>query len=58
MLGRGGQRLRDLETQTATKIQVPGQADPSDKITVAGIKEGIEKAIHELQMISDEQVRR
>ena len=57
ILGRGGQRLRDLETQTATKIQVPGQADPSDKITVAGIKEGIEKAIHELQMISDEQVR-
>jgi len=55
ILGRGGQRLRDLETQTATKIQVPGQADSSDKITVAGIKEGIDKAVHELQMISDEQ---
>ncbi|XP_043241584.1 vigilin-like isoform X4 [Amphibalanus amphitrite] len=55
ILGRGGQRLRDLETQTATKIQVPGQADPSYKITVSGVKESVEKAVHELQMISDEQ---
>ncbi|KAF0300950.1 Vigilin [Amphibalanus amphitrite] len=49
ILGRGGQRLRDLETQTATKIQVPGQADPSDKITVAGVKEGVEKNISRMQ---------
>ncbi|XP_037085913.1 vigilin-like [Pollicipes pollicipes] len=55
ILGRGGQRLRELEAQTATKIHVPGQADPSDKVNVTGIKDGIEKAVHELQSISDEQ---
>lgn len=53
ILGRGGQKLRDLETQTATKIHVPSQNDTSELVTVAGIKEGIEKAVHELLSITD-----
>jgi hypothetical protein len=32
-------------------------ADSSDKITITGTKEGIEKAVHEIKVTSDEQVR-
>lgn len=31
--------------------------DQSDTITITGTKEGIEKAEHEIRVISDEQVR-
>jgi hypothetical protein len=45
-----------LEKTTATKISVPNMADSSDKITITGTKEGIEKAVHEIKVTSDEQV--
>lgn len=48
--------LADLELQTATKVSVPRSDDPSELITITGTKDGIEKARHEIQMISDEQV--
>jgi malonyl CoA-acyl carrier protein transacylase len=35
---------------------VPPVADSSDKITITGTKEGIEKAMHEIRVTSDEQV--
>lgn len=57
ILGKAGGRLKDLEKETATKIQVPGIADPSEKITVQGTKDSIDKAVHEIMVISDEQVR-
>lgn len=56
ILGKQGQRLKDLEQKTATKINVPGMQDQSDIITITGTKEGIEKAEHEIRVISDEQV--
>lgn len=55
ILGKGGQKLQELETLTATKITVPKMTDQSDSITMTGTKEGIEKAIHEIRLISDEQ---
>ncbi|XP_071446747.1 vigilin [Hetaerina americana] len=55
ILGAKGLRLRELEKNTATKINVPSIADPSDLITVTGTREGIDKAIHEIKVISDEQ---
>ena len=40
---------------TSTKITIPKAGDASDGITVLGNKEGIEKALHEIKLISDEQ---
>merc|ERR1719361_3145453 len=55
ILGRGGSKLQELEQKTATKISLPKVNDTSDKITISGPKEGIDKAIHEIRIISDEQ---
>lgn len=48
--------MRELEKNTATKINVPSIADNSDVITITGTKEGIEKAEHEIRVCSEEQV--
>jgi len=56
ILGSKGKRLSDLELLTATKISVPRQDDPSDEIKVTGTRDGIDKVVDEIQLISDEQV--
>ena len=53
ILGRGGKKLQDLELATATRINIPRD---SDIIRIVGTKEGIDRARHEMQVISDEQV--
>lgn len=58
ILGKKGERLRDLEKATATKINVPNVNEESDKLTITGTKEGIEKAEHKLRTMSDEQSKR
>uniref|UniRef100_A0A1Q3FI46 Putative vigilin n=1 Tax=Culex tarsalis TaxID=7177 RepID=A0A1Q3FI46_CULTA len=58
ILGKKGDRLRELERTTATKINVPRINDESDVITISGTKEGIEKAEHEIRITSDEQSRK
>merc|ERR1719340_451723 len=40
---------------TSTKITIPKPGDNSDGVTIQGNKEGIEKAMHEIKLISDEQ---
>jgi len=55
ILGKGGNKLKELEKTTATKISIPPPADSSDKIVITGTKEGIEKAVHEIRVTSDEQ---
>ena len=55
LLGKGGLKLQDMEKNTATKITIPKSSDNSDVITIVGAKEGIDKALHELRIISDEQ---
>ena len=55
ILGRGGNKLQELEQKTATKISIPKANDTNDKITISGPKEGIDKAVHEIKCISDEQ---
>ena len=47
--------MQELETRTATQISIPKATDNTDKITITGPKEGIEKALHEIQLISDRQ---
>ncbi|XP_065210627.1 vigilin-like isoform X2 [Planococcus citri] len=58
ILGQKGQRLKDLEKNTGTKISIPAINDQSDKITVVGTRESIEKAVHEIRVISDEQSKK
>jgi len=55
LLGKGGMKLQELEKNTATKITIPKASEQNEGIIVAGAKEGIDKALHEIQMISDEQ---
>lgn len=57
LIGRAGVILRELQEKTCTSIQIP-KSDTQvngDLITISGPKEGIEQAIHEIQLICDEQ---
>lgn len=58
ILGKKGDRLKELEKVTATKINVPNISEESDIITISGMKEGIEKAEHEIRTMSDEQSKK
>uniref|UniRef100_A0AAR2LA34 Vigilin n=1 Tax=Pygocentrus nattereri TaxID=42514 RepID=A0AAR2LA34_PYGNA len=55
VIGKNGEKLQELELKTATKIQIPRPDDPSNHIKISGTKEGLEKAKHEILLISAEQ---
>lgn len=55
LLGPKGQTLAELERSTATKISIPRPNDDSSTINITGTREGIEKAVHEIRLISDKQ---
>ncbi|VDO67730.1 unnamed protein product [Onchocerca flexuosa] len=56
LIGREGVKLRQLEQDTDCRIMVPGRDSPSDIIKIIGPRDGIEKAVHEIQLVSDKQV--
>ncbi|KAG5852072.1 hypothetical protein ANANG_G00058540 [Anguilla anguilla] len=58
VIGKNGEKLQELELKTATKIGIPRPDDPSTNIRITGTKEGIEKARHEILLISAEQDKR
>lgn len=58
ILGKKGERLKELERVTATKISMPSVSDQSDVITITGPKDGIEKAEHQIRVTSDEQSKK
>lgn len=58
ILGKKGERLHEIEKNTATKISVPNISEDSDLITISGPKDGIEKAEHEIRTMSDEQSKK
>ncbi|KAM6949641.1 vigilin [Aplochiton taeniatus] len=58
VIGKNGEKLQELELKTATKITIPRPDDPSLNIRITGTKEGIEKARHEILLISAEQDKR
>ncbi|XP_074859938.1 vigilin isoform X1 [Carettochelys insculpta] len=58
VIGKNGEKLQDLELKTATKIHIPRPDDSSNQIKITGTKEGIEKARHEILLISAEQDKR
>jgi len=55
LLGKGGAKLQELERNTATKITIPKTQDGDSGVLVIGARDGIEKALFEIQKISDEQ---
>ncbi|RXG56235.1 Vigilin [Armadillidium vulgare] len=55
ILGKKGKKLQELEAMTGTKIHVPNANDPSMDIIILGTRDSIEKAYHEIQLVSDEQ---
>lgn len=58
VIGKNGEKLQELELKTATKIQIPRPDDASNQIKISGTKEGLEKAKHEILLISAEQDKR
>lgn len=58
VIGKNGEKLQELELKTATKIQIPRPDDPSNQIKISGTKEGLEKAKHEILLISADQDKR
>ncbi|KAJ8274644.1 hypothetical protein COCON_G00092690 [Conger conger] len=58
VIGKNGEKLQELELKTATKIQIPRPDDTSNLIKISGTKEGLEKARHEILLISAEQDKR
>ncbi|XP_049335038.1 high density lipoprotein binding protein a isoform X1 [Astyanax mexicanus] len=58
VIGKNGEKLQELELKTATKIQIPRPEDSSNHIKISGTKEGLEKAKHEILLISAEQDKR
>ncbi|CAL8252303.1 unnamed protein product [Merluccius merluccius] len=58
VIGKSGEKLQELELRTATKIQIPRPDDVSNQIKISGTKEGLEKAKHEILLISAEQDKR
>uniref|UniRef100_A0AAR2LA54 Vigilin n=1 Tax=Pygocentrus nattereri TaxID=42514 RepID=A0AAR2LA54_PYGNA len=58
VIGKNGEKLQELELKTATKIAIPRPDDPNTNIRITGTKEGIEKARHEILLISAEQDKR
>ncbi|KAG7228665.1 hypothetical protein INR49_008441 [Caranx melampygus] len=58
VIGKNGEKLQELELKTATKIQIPRPDDSSNQIKISGTKEGLEKAKHEILLISAEQDKR
>lgn len=55
LIGKEGSKLRQLEQDTDCRIIIPGRDSPSDVIKIVGPREGIEKAVHEIQLVSDKQ---
>jgi hypothetical protein len=55
IIGRNGNVLKDLQEKTCTTINVPKPEANSDLISLHGPKDGIERVIHEIQTICDEQ---
>jgi len=54
ILGKGGKKLQELEQASQTRITIPRD---SEIIRIVGTKEGIDRAKHEMQVISDEQAK-
>ncbi|XP_054712100.1 vigilin-like [Uloborus diversus] len=57
ILGKNGKKLNALELKTATKISVPRPDENSDLVRITGTREGIDRAMHEIQLTSDEQAK-
>jgi predicted RNA-binding protein Jag len=55
LIGKNGAVLKELQEKSCVKISVPKPDSQLDYISISGPKDGIEQAIHEIQLICDEQ---
>lgn len=55
LIGKEGKKLQQLEKETTCRILIPGKDSPSDVIRIVGPRDGIEKAVHHILTVSDEQ---
>ena len=53
ILGKNGNRLKEIELRTGAKISLP-KNDSTDLIKIKGSRDAIESAIHEIQVVSTE----
>lgn len=53
ILGKNGNRLKEIEQRTGAKISLP-KSDSTDLIKIKGSRDAIESAIHEIQVVSTE----
>jgi len=44
ILGKSGQKLREIEEKTGTKIRIPGPQDENDMISITGSKDAMQEA--------------
>merc|ERR1711879_81288 len=58
ILGKSGQKLRDLEEKTGTKIRIPGPQDEDDKIKITGSKDSMQEAREAILNISKKQMNK
>ncbi|KHJ99503.1 KH domain protein [Oesophagostomum dentatum] len=52
IISRGGALILKIKDETGVQISVPSEQTNSDEITVEGKKEGVKKAVEEIQAIS------
>ena len=55
IIGRNGTILKALQDKTSTSINIPKPDQNSDIIIIHGPKEGIDRAVQEIQLICEEQ---
>jgi len=58
LLGKGGNRLKELEQMTGTKITIPRGDEPTTAVKIVGTKECLDKARHEINIIIEEQSKK
>ena len=54
IIGKSGASIRQIRSETETKIELPESGSESDMITVTGKKENVDKAVKRIQKIQEE----
>lgn len=57
IIGRNGERLKELQAETDCTVTVPGRDSNSDIVRISGPREGIDKAAHRIIELSEQQAK-
>jgi len=58
IIGKNRKQIEQIMKETATQITIPPQGKMDDNIKIEGSKEGIDRAMHRIKVISDDQFAR